>query len=86
MGAVSSLPRLLLGFGTLFATRAVVKLVGGAACEAVLAAAGCPPPVDTPRAKRYAVELPTKLLTYGCVGFNAVAAVPFLFNALELKA
>ena len=35
---------------------------------------------------RYAVELPTKLLTYSCVGFNAVATVPLLFGSLQLKA
>jgi hypothetical protein len=46
-----AMPRLLLGFGVLFLTRAVVKVVGGAVSERVLALLGHPPS-STPRAQR----------------------------------
>jgi hypothetical protein len=38
-----------------------------------------------PDAQNYAVELPTKLIVYSLVGFNAVFTVPHLFQALGWK-
>jgi hypothetical protein len=46
-----AVPRLLLGFGVLFLTRAVVKVVGGAVSERVLTLLGHPP-ASTPRSQR----------------------------------
>ena len=89
---LAAIPRLLLGFSVLFVTRAVLKPVGTFVCESVLGVRGVPLPAAVTssgdggsKAQRYAVELPTKLLTYGAIGFNAVATVPLLMTALGLK-
>lgn len=68
------LPRAAVGYAVLFATRAACKAV----CIALLTAAL--PPSKEPPARRYAVELPTKWVTYSAVGFNAVYTVPRLLD------
>lgn len=68
----TALVRLAIGYIVLFLTRAVVKAAGFAVLQALL------PPSRDPPGRRYAIELPTKWLTYSAIGFNAVYVVPRL--------
>jgi hypothetical protein len=79
-GALWLLPEILLGVVVLFVTRAAVKPL----CIALLVRV-LPPRPGVDVAKRYDVELPTKLVTYSCIGFNAVLTVPWLARALNIR-
>eukprot|EP01135_Chromosphaera_perkinsii_P006566 Nk52_evm8s545 gene=Nk52_evmTU8s545 len=70
--------RCLAGFPVLFLTRMVFKATTVPLLHAVL------PKSSTPPAKRYAVEIPAKFITYGMVGFNAAYTVPYLHHILNI--
>eukprot|EP00753_Platysulcus_tardus_P005406 PLAT13270.1.p2 GENE.PLAT13270.1~~PLAT13270.1.p2 ORF type:complete len:379 (-),score=164.97 PLAT13270.1:171-1286(-) len=72
------LKRVLCGLPLLLLTRAVVKATMYKLLPALL------PPSDAPPGKRFIVEIPTKVLTYGLIGINALYTAPLIFNALDL--
>ena len=77
---ILSLPTSACGFGLLFLTRALVKPIGMTVMQALFPA----PAGSTVKPEhRYEIELPTKLLTYTCVGFNAVVTAPILAHQLH---
>lgn len=69
----------LIGYGILFLTRSIIKKIGFEILVRIL------PKSDTDPSKRYAVEIPTKFVTYAAIGFNAVFTCPFIHHTLGLN-
>jgi hypothetical protein len=70
--------RFCIGNGALVATRVVFKAALMAAIPLAL------PASDQPARKRFAVEIPTKIITYAAVGVVATLFVPMAFIRLGI--
>ena len=84
LSAFLFLSRLVIGYGILMATRSISKAVCLALFPIIWKSLGRPLAQTEVPAKCYRVELPTKLITYSFVGFNAVFTVPYLTHFLQL--